>query len=76
MSPIKACVALITLLAASTFAISQEVTDQARAAATPVAEEAPAAATPAAEPARATSSLPLRTPPRRQGRRRRQAHRP
>lgn len=51
MSPTKACVALITLLAASSFASSQEVADQAPAAATPVAEAAPVAATPAAEPA-------------------------
>jgi len=51
MSPIKACVALVTLLAAASFASSQEVADQAPAPATPVAEEAPAVATPGAEQA-------------------------
>jgi hypothetical protein len=46
MSPIKACVALITLLAASTFANSQEVATGGPPAATPGAEEAAVAATP------------------------------
>ena len=61
MSPIKACVALVTLLAASTFANSQEVADEAPAAATPAAEEAPVAPTPVAEeiPAASSSGEPV-----------------
>ena len=41
MSPSKACVALVMLLAAASFASSQEIADQAPAPATPVAEKRP-----------------------------------